>query len=163
MIPCNSFLARVLHQGFEAGLFLQGLLGVAQISAALGLYFTPGSAILGFAEWMTRNELLQDPADPFALWLLAQAQHLAIQAATFVTLYFIIHGVLNLGMALALARRIHAAYPVAIAVLFGFIAYQLYRFAHTHAPMLVLLSVFDLAIIVLAWREYRLMSAQNHA
>jgi uncharacterized membrane protein len=40
-------------------------------------------------------------------------------------------------------------------VVFGvFCVYQMHRFAHTHSIFLVLLTIFDLILIYLTWREY---------
>jgi uncharacterized membrane protein len=39
----------------------------------------------------------------------------------------------------------------------AFIAYQLYRYSYTHEIALILLTVFDLFVIALAWHEYRLL------
>jgi uncharacterized membrane protein len=37
----------------------------------------------------------------------------------------------------------------------GFSVYQLYRLAHTHSLMLALLTLIDIAIVILTWREYQ--------
>jgi uncharacterized membrane protein len=42
-----------------------------------------------------------------------------------------------------------------IVVLVLFIGYQSYRIALTPTPGLIALTVFDLVIVVLTWREYR--------
>jgi uncharacterized membrane protein len=46
------------------------------------------------------------------------------------------------------------AYPVAIAMfsLFGILG--VYRFTHTHSALLIVIAVFDLLIVWLAWEEY---------
>jgi uncharacterized membrane protein len=47
------------------------------------------------------------------------------------------------------------AYPWMITVLILFIGYQLYRIALQPTVGMVALTVFDLVIVVLTWREYR--------
>ena len=47
------------------------------------------------------------------------------------------------------------AYPWMIAVLLLFIAYQTYQISLTPTIGLIALTVFDLAIVALTWREYR--------
>jgi uncharacterized membrane protein len=37
----------------------------------------------------------------------------------------------------------------------GFIAYQLYRYTHTHSLALIALTVFDAIVIWLVWLEWR--------
>jgi uncharacterized membrane protein len=41
-----------------------------------------------------------------------------------------------------------------IIMLAAFIFYQLYRFALTHSLVMILLTLFDLVVIVLTWLEY---------
>jgi uncharacterized membrane protein len=47
------------------------------------------------------------------------------------------------------------AYPWMITVLLAFIAYQVYLIILGPSPGLVALTVFDVLIVVLTWREYR--------
>ena len=47
------------------------------------------------------------------------------------------------------------AYPWMIGVLLAFIGYQLYRIALAPGPALIALTIFDVLIVLLTWREYR--------
>jgi uncharacterized membrane protein len=47
------------------------------------------------------------------------------------------------------------AYPLTIAVFGAFAVYQVFRFTHTHSWALVILTIFDVLIILLTWNEYR--------
>jgi len=58
------------------------------------------------------------------------------------------------------------AYPTKIVVLAAFVFYQVYRFALTHSLAMLLLTFFDLIVILLTWLEYakrRSFVADNHA
>ena len=48
-----------------------------------------------------------------------------------------------------------AIVPLALSVLTIFVAYQLHRFGHTHSIVLLGLTVLDLVVMTLIWREYR--------
>jgi uncharacterized membrane protein len=71
------------------------------------------------------------------------------------------HGVVKIGLVWALFRKYLWAYPIA-RVAFGlFLAYQVYRYSHTHSVWLLALSILDIFVIVLTWLEYkRLRSSQ---
>ena len=71
--------------------------------------------------------------------------------------YLGLHGVLKLAMVLALLRKWIRAYPVVVAVLVLFVAYELYRAFHTGSIVLPVLAAIDLAIIVMVIREYRML------
>lgn len=48
-------------------------------------------------------------------------------------------------------------YPLSLIALGAFIVYQLYRYSYTQSFGLILLTVFDLIVIVLVWHEWRLL------
>jgi uncharacterized membrane protein len=49
------------------------------------------------------------------------------------------------------------AYPASLAALGLFIVYQLYRFTDTHGIGLIILTIFDLVVMVLIWQEYKVV------
>jgi len=51
------------------------------------------------------------------------------------------------------------AYPTSLVVMAMFVVYQLYRFSFTHGLALLVLTVFDLFVIALIWREWRRLAA----
>ena len=74
---------------------------------------------------------------------------------TFVLAYLALHGLIKLALVVALLREWRAAYPVAAAVLGVFVAFELYRAVETRSVLLPFLAAFDVAVILLVWREYR--------
>lgn len=108
-----------------------------------------------------RNELAEDPHDPFALWVLHLVQATPVHDSAFFTVYLILHGILNLGLVLALLARFSWAFPASIAALFLFIVYQMYKYALDGSPTMLLLTAIDIAVIWLIWREFK--SVRAHA
>jgi uncharacterized membrane protein len=53
------------------------------------------------------------------------------------------------------------AYPLTIGVFGAFAMYQVFRFTHTHSWALVILTIFDVLIILLTWNEYRHQEAMR--
>jgi uncharacterized membrane protein len=45
----------------------------------------------------------------------------------------------------------------------AFCVYQVYRYTHTHSEALLWLTVFDVAVVVLTWQEYRLRASTRKA
>lgn len=134
-------------------LVIKGALGAAQLIAGVVIYATPGG-LDGLSRLLVRTELTQDPNDPFALWITTQIALLPPDADQFYTLYFIIHGILNLGAVLALLAGLRWAYPASIAALIGFIAYQMYKYVHGGGIMMIILTIIDIFVIWLIWVEY---------
>jgi uncharacterized membrane protein len=153
----RGLIGRLLHDSFLFGLILKAALGLSQLAAALAIRVAASTKFTDQVIRFYSVELTEDPDDRVARFLLDTAKGLSVQTETFYALYFLGHGVLNLGVAALLAARIRWAYPVSIAVLLVFVAYQLYRFALTFSATMILLSAFDLVIVALIWREYALI------
>ena len=67
----------------------------------------------------------------------------------------LLHGAVKVVLVIALLLNKLWAYPFMIIVLLIFIGYQLYRIAIQPSAGLVALTIFDVAIVALTWREYR--------
>lgn len=156
-------LAWLWHELFEASLVIKGLLAGSESLAGLGLLLTSNHLILRFVAWLTHHELTQDPTDPMATWTRHAMEAFSIETQHFYAIYLMTHGGLKLAMVLLLARRILWAYPAAMALLAGFILYQLNHWTHTHSPALLVLTAFDAFMIYLVWREYRALKAPQPA
>jgi uncharacterized membrane protein len=74
---------------------------------------------------------------------------------TFVVVYLTLHGLVKLGLVVALLRELRPAYPVAVGVLTVVAGYEAYRAAGTGSGLLGAAAALDLAIAVLVVREYR--------
>ena len=144
-----------LHWLFETSLLLKGIFAALESVAGFGLLVTGHSAIMRMADWLTRNELIEDPTDPMAAHIGNLAARFDASSQHFYAIYLLTHGLVKLVVVLLLARKIAAAYPLAIAVFAAFIAYQLHRWSLTHSPMMLILSAFDMLLIWLTWREWR--------
>jgi uncharacterized membrane protein len=136
---------------------IKGLLASGEAVGGLGLLLTPNMAILRLVAWLTKHEIAQDPTDPMATWFRRAAEAFPIQVQHFYAWYLMGHGFLKLLMVFMLARRILWAYPLAMAVLAGFVTYQIHHWTESHSVVLLLLSGLDTLMIVLVFREWREM------
>ena len=127
----------------------------------IGLAVTPTGGLAQVANWLVRNELAEDPHDPFASWVQHLVQATPIHDGAFFTVYLILHGVLNLGLVLALLARFAWAFPASIAALFGFVAYQMYKYAFDGSPTMLVLTAIDIVVIWLIWREFKSVRAHT--
>jgi uncharacterized membrane protein len=104
---------------------------------------------------LTQHELIEDLHDWLATTLRQTAAHLSVSTQLVGSLYLIVHGLVKLGVVVGVWRGYRWAYPIAIGFLALFIAYQLYRMSYQPLVGLVLLTLFDILIVGLTWREYR--------
>lgn len=117
------------------------------------LFATPASLHhLAFA-W-TREDLSEDPGDLIATHLLHTTDGLTGNAVLFGAAYLLAHGIVKVVLVIALLLNKLWAYPWMIVVLLLFIGYQIYRIILDPTIGLIALTVFDVIIVALTWREY---------
>ena len=146
-----------IHQIFRVSLLLKGAHAVIECVGGVALALVGTSTIANLANALTQEELIEDPKDFIATHLLAMAQNFSLESKHFYALYLLSHGVVKLLLVVGLLRGKLWSYPASLVVLGLFIVYQLYRFSFTHGIGLILLSLFDILVMVLIWHEYGLV------
>jgi uncharacterized membrane protein len=144
-----------LDRVFEIGIIGKGLNGTAELVGGFLLLFLTPNRIHHLVAAVTQGELSEDPHDLIASHLLHTANGLTGKAVLFGAIYLLLHGIVKVVLVTALLLNKLWAYPWMIVVLLLFIGYQLYRIALAPTAGLIALTVFDLVIVVLTWREYR--------
>jgi len=154
------------HELFEAGVFLKALNSSWEILGGLFLLMFARGFLPRFVVFLGRTELLGDSDDFLFKAVNMQVAHLSAGGTrTFVAVYLLFHGIMNAFLAYNLFRNRLWAYPFSIGFVSLFLIYQLYRLAHTHSLVLLAISIFDIAFLVLTWHEYRYQArrAAQHA
>ena len=148
---------RRIHEIFEVSIILKGLHALIEVAGGIAFYLISAQTVLDWTNWLTRNELVEDQRDWLATHLLAAAQGLTGSTQSFYAFYLLSHGLIKIVLVIGLLRRNMLAYPASLVAMAGFIAYQLYRYSYTHSFGLIVLTVFDLIVMVLVWHEWRLL------
>jgi len=146
-----------IHQLFEVSVALKGIHALIECIGGLALVIVSTAAIQELVAWVTQDEIAEDPGDFIASHMLAWVQTFSVSTKNFFAFYLLSHGIVKLFLVAGLLRNRAWAYPASLIVLGLFIAYQVYRFALTQSFGLVVLTIFDLIVIVLIWHEYRLI------
>ncbi len=103
---------------------------------------------------LTQHELSEDPHDFLATHLLHAAGSLTGSSLEFGAAYLLLHGVVKVVLVAALLRDKIWAYPWMITFLIVFIVYQIYRMTFAFSIGLLGLTVFDVVVVWLTYREY---------
>ena len=140
---------------FEVSIILKGLDGILELAGGLLLLFVTPAGLNRVVERLTQHELSQDPNDYFANRLLHIGSGLTESTVRFAAVYLLLHGIVKVVLVAALLRNKLWAYPWMIAFLIAFIVYQVYRLALIPSTWLVLLTIFDVFVVALTWREWR--------
>jgi uncharacterized membrane protein len=147
---------------FEIGIIGKGLNGAAELIGGLLLLVVSRDRIQHLVVVLTQGELSEDPNDVVARYLLHTSAGLTGSAVTFGAAYLLLHGVVKVVLVVALLRNKLWAYPWMILVLLVFIGYQSYRIALSPSAGLIALTIFDLVIVALTWREWHVQRQPTH-
>jgi len=146
-----------IHQAFEISVLLKGAHALIECLGGIALYFLSAATIVGWVNRLTQDELSEDPHDFLASHLSALAQHFSVGSKRFYAFYLLSHGLIKVLLVAGLLKGKLWSYPASLVALGLFIVYQLYRFSYTQSPGLLVLTVFDLVVMVLIWLEYRMV------
>jgi uncharacterized membrane protein len=155
----------LLHDGFEVAILFKGLFGILEIVGGVLIAFVNPVRLNAIVRLVTQNELIRDPKDMIANYLVKAASSFSINTKHFGMLYMISHGMIKVVLVTLLWRKKLWAYPLTNIFLFIFIVYQIYRFSNTHSIWLILLTIFDTLMIFLTLSEeqrIRMESGRNH-
>ena len=149
----------VIRRVFALGLWLKGFDGILELVGGLALLAFSNGTLSRLAIVLTQHELAEDPRDLVANAIRHASAQFSASTQLFGAFYLLAHGMVKILLVVGLLRGERWAYPFAIVFLGLFIAYQSYRLSYAFSIGLALLTLFDIAIVALTIREYRLSSA----
>ena len=144
----------LLDRAFVAGIVLKGLDGLLEMAGGLILLVITPSTINAVAKSLTQHELSEDPHDVIATHVLHSAGNLTGSALGFGAAYLLSHGGVKVVLVAAVLKDRLWAYPWMLAFLVAFVLYQLYLMTFAPSVWLAALTVFDVVIVRLTYREY---------
>lgn len=145
---------KILHDTFRVGILVKGIDGALETIGAALVWFLNPSLAQRILRALFRHELAQNQRSFLATHLMGAMQGLSA-SKWFASAFLLSHGLTKVVLVIALWFDRLWAYPLMILVLGAFSLYQTVRFTHTHSIVLGLLTLFDLLIVWLTWREYR--------
>jgi uncharacterized membrane protein len=149
------------HRAFKVGIVIKGLDGLLELVGGSALVLTSRPAIRRAVMLLTRQELIEDPHDVVANYLLHMTQHVSLGTRHFAGIYLLTHGLVKIAMVTGLLRGLRWSYPVAAMLMTAFVGYQGYRLFHQPSLLLGLLTIVDGAILCLIVREWRHLPAKE--
>ncbi len=154
---------RRIHQIFQVSVLLKGAHALIECAGGILLYFVTTADVALWVNRLTQEELIEDPKDFVANQLLAMAQHLSIGTKSFYAFYLLSHGLVKVLLVAGLLTNRLWAYPASLVTLGLFIVYQAYRYSYTHSFGLIVLSIFDIFVMILIWHEWRILRSHMAA
>jgi uncharacterized membrane protein len=149
-----KFGGSLLDQSFRAGIAIKGFDGLLESIGGVLIWFFKPSALNGFFRFAALHDLPGKYDEIFIAHLFNWTQALEHGGRTFASIYLITHGLSKALLVAGLWMNKLWAYPLTIVVFGVFCVYQMHRYTHTHSLFLVLLTIFDLVLMYLTWKEY---------
>jgi uncharacterized membrane protein len=146
---------KIEHIFFLLSVWSKGVAGLLETIGGLLLLLIPHTRLNALVVFLTAPELAEDPSDRIATLLQRTVHELSADTKLFASGYLIVHGVIKVFLAAGLLGGRLWSYPVSLWFLTVFIAYQIYRFLFTHSLWLIALTIVDLIVAFLIWREYQ--------
>ena len=135
---------------------LKGLHALVELgTGAAVLALSPGTVAHFLIDFAQREQARGWP--DFAVDFLLRFAHVAQSGQHFAGIYLLIVGMMNLGLVIGLLTRRLWSYPAALAALTLLMAYQVYRYTHTHGLILLLLTLFDAGVWWVVYQEYQFL------
>ena len=135
----------------------KGVNGLTEVMGGLVLLLVTRDQLTGWLASRASGELAEDPNDFIATRLLHWTSTTTLTSASlrFAGLYLLAHGVVKLVLVVAVLRQKMWAYPWRLAFLILFVCYQLYLLRGDPSWGLAALTVFDVLLAWLTYREWR--------
>jgi len=145
----------LLDDIFEGSIIIKGITGLLEFFSGLFLFFVDPATIHKFISFITQKELLENPHDKVASFLIHTTQHIGSGSKTFAIVYLWIHAAIKLIAVIGILKNQLWAYPFSLVSLGSLMLYQLYSIIFVKLSFgMILLTIFDGFILWLIWREY---------
>lgn len=151
-----------LHSAYLVAILIKGFDGAVEILAGLILKII-APARLG--EWVIRLTAPELTGHHPAIHAIERgAERLVEGPHEFAIFYLLVHGLLKLGIAVALLRGGGRwLFPLASAILAGFVLYMSWRLSIRWSDWLLGFALFDLLTLALVLNEWRNRNSQPYA
>jgi len=144
-----------LDKLFGFALLMKGLNAILEIISSILLIIIKPEQIVKTISFFTSQEIVEDPKDFAANFLIKAFHNYSITSNTFWILYLLSHGVIKIILVIFLSKRKYKIYPVAIGVFVLFLLYEVYKLLIDGTFSIILLIIIDIITIYLTILEYK--------
>jgi len=145
----------IIHKSFEIGILIKGIDGFFEIIGGILLVFLNPARLNKLTIILTQHELSENPQDMIVSFMIKLSSNFSVSTQYFGVFYLITHGIVKFILVILLWKKKIWAYPLTIVSLILFIIYQIYRSTIDHSIGLIMLTIFDIIMILLTFIEYK--------
>ncbi len=146
---------------FVAAMYWRIAYGALRFAIGLKLLQLVGMPAIDIYQRVMRRELSDDPHDQIFQFVgHTLAQH-GFSITYFLAAHFLFWGLVDMVLSYAMIRHRLWAFIAGIYSIAAFMAYEIYRFSHTHSGILFAFICMDAFFVCLIAHEYRKLKARR--
>jgi len=145
------------HLAYFVTIAIKGIDGGIETLLGLIIWLSGPARWYAFLLHFNAPELLEEPGNHRFIELVRSgANNLLHSSISFIVAYLVIHGLLKLALAMVLLRGGGRwIYPVATAILLGFIGFMSYHLSEHYSNWVLGFALFDFITLLLVLNEWR--------
>lgn len=145
-----------VYELFKWSILLKGLISVGEVLFGAVLLVIPETYIIALVQGA--GIWLSGYADnTITLKVVSELAAFSAGSALFVAVYLLSRGLIKCALIWALLKNILWAYPASLAVLGALLIYQGYEIMLKGSIFVIAISLFDLVVMYLIWREWSIV------
>jgi uncharacterized membrane protein len=145
--------ADLTEQLFRAGMYWRILYGSGRILLGFLLLRLVGTPAIDVFRNVMRHLVGHNPDDALFGTVAHALAAYGLSITYFMVAYLFFWGLVDIFLSVAMLKHILWAFPVSLTLIAAFIVYEVYRYSHTHSPVLLAIMAIDVFLIVLIRRE----------
>ncbi|HEY5152423.1 MAG TPA: DUF2127 domain-containing protein [Candidatus Saccharimonadales bacterium] len=145
----------LLDKTYEIGILIKGIDGVLELIGGILVLVLNPHTITGITNFLTQDALQENPHNFIATHIAKAGSHLAAGHNIFAAAFLLTHGLVKVVLVTCLLLNKLWAYPWALVILGLFLVYQVYLLVTGPTFGMAFLSVLDVVIIGLIYREWQ--------
>ena len=103
---------KYIYEVFEISILLKAINAVIEMALGIAIFFVTQDFIGDVINIFTSRELIEDPKDFFANFLVTSGNNFSSTSHLFVISYLLIHGIIKLALMISLYKNKLWAYPL---------------------------------------------------
>lgn len=149
-----------LRRLFDISITLKLLHGVFEFILGFLILFVGAGSLVRVVEFIFNRELAEDSGDFIINLIITISQYLSVHLKSFIGIYFLIFGIINIWLAFILITKKVKHYTYVEAVIGIFILYQVYKFIRTGSVVILAFAIIDAIILWLIFKYHNSLLSQ---
>lgn len=154
--PQEQRTDHTIYELFKWSILLKGAISVGEVLMGAVLLLIPAHYIISLVQGAGQR-LAGHAENPLTHKIVAELIAFSAGSALFVALYLLSRGIIKCGLVWALLKNKLWAYPAALVVLGLLLVYQGYEIAQKGSIFVIAISLFDIVVMYLIWREWTIV------